>query len=51
MAFAFQPVYNRLFQILGTRGSNRDITDRKQAEMERESLIRDLEDALFKVKM
>lgn len=51
LALAFQPVYDKDSRFLGIRGSNRDITDRKRAETERESLIRDLQDALSKVKM
>lgn len=51
VALAFQPVYDKNSLFLGTRGSNRDVTDRKRAEVERETLISDLRDALSKVKM
>ncbi len=51
IALAFQPVYDEESRFRGTRGSNRDITERKQTEAEREGLIRDLKDALSKVKM
>lgn len=50
IALAFQPVYDGE-HFIGTRGSNRDITDRKHAEVEREKLISDLRDALSKVKI
>jgi PAS domain S-box-containing protein len=51
IALAFQPVYDKNSMFLGTRGSNRDISDRKRAEVERENLIHDLQEALSKVKM
>ena len=50
VALAFQPVYNGESRFLGTRCSNRDITERKLAEGEREKLIGDLRNALSKVK-
>lgn len=50
IALAFQPVYDEK-KFIGTRGSNRDITERKLAEVEREKLISDLRNALSKVRM
>lgn len=50
IALAFQPVYDGAV-FIGTRGSNRDITKRKWAEVEREKLIGDLRDALSRVKI
>jgi PAS domain S-box-containing protein len=50
VALAFQPVYDITSRFLGTRGSNRDITERKRAETERENLIGELRGALSKVK-
>ncbi|OGP93993.1 MAG: hypothetical protein A2157_00180 [Deltaproteobacteria bacterium RBG_16_47_11] len=44
-----QPVFDG-GRFLGTRGSNRDITERKLAEEERERLIHSLEDALAKIR-
>ncbi|MCL5957772.1 MAG: PAS domain S-box protein [Chloroflexi bacterium] len=38
-----QPVYDADGQFLGTRGSNRDITERKRAEAERERLLTEVE--------
>ena len=38
-----QPVYSSEGVLLGRRASNRDITDRKEAEVEREQLLADLE--------
>lgn len=49
IAFTFQPVYDADSRFLGTRGSNRDITERKRAEMERETLIRQLREAYSKL--
>jgi len=45
-----QPVHDDQGKFLGTRGSNRDITSRKESEQERERLIKELQDALAKVK-
>ncbi len=45
-----QPVFDKDGRFLGTRGSNRDITERKKAEEEREKLINELKDALANVK-
>lgn len=50
IALAFQPVYDGK-NFIGTRGSNRDVTERKLAEVERERLISDLRNALSKVRM
>lgn len=51
VALAFQPVYDGASRFLGTRGSNRDVTERKLAEAEREKLIGELRSALSKVKL
>ncbi len=51
VALAFQPVYDGSSRFLGTRGSNRDITERKRAEAEREKLIGELRSALSRVKL
>jgi len=51
VALAFQPVYDGSSRFLGTRGSNRDVTERKRAEAEREKLIGELRDALSRVKL
>jgi len=45
-----QPVYGTDGRWLGRRASNRDITDRKQVEAERERLIAELKSALEQVK-
>ena len=45
-----QPVYNTHGLSLGRRATNRDITKRKRAEQEQERLVRELQDALAKVK-
>ncbi|MDD8018933.1 MAG: PAS domain-containing protein, partial [Bacteroidota bacterium] len=45
-----QSVYSTGGEWLGRRGSNRDITERKKAEAEREKLLSELQDALTKVK-
>ncbi len=45
-----QPVFSPSGEFMGRRGSNTDITQRKQAEQTREDLITELEDALEKVK-
>lgn len=45
-----QPVFDEDGRFLGTRGSNRDITERKKAEEEREKIILELKDALAEVK-
>lgn len=50
IALAFQPVYDGK-NFIGTRGSNRDVTERKLADAERERLISDLRNALSKVRM
>lgn len=50
IALAFLPVYEGT-DFIGTRGSSRDITERKRVEVEREGLISDLRDALSKVKL
>jgi PAS domain S-box-containing protein len=50
MAHACQPVYDAAGGFIGTRGSNRDITQRKTAEEEKEKLISELWEALAKVK-
>ena len=51
VAMAFQPVYDGDSRFLGTRCSNRDITQRKLAEGEREKLIGELRSALARVRM
>ncbi|HNS53420.1 MAG TPA: PAS domain-containing protein [Syntrophales bacterium] len=51
IALAFQPVYDGSSRFLGTRGSNRDVTERKLAEAEREKLIGELRSALSRVKL
>lgn len=51
VALAFQPVYDGSSRFLGTRGSNRDVTERKLAEAEREKLIGELRSALSRVKL
>lgn len=51
VALAFQPVYDGASRFLGTRGSNRDVTERKLAEAGREKLIGELRDALSQVKL
>lgn len=48
---ACQPVRDDAGQFIGTRGSNRDITKRKEAELERERLVAELQQALAKVKL
>jgi PAS domain S-box-containing protein len=50
IAHLCQPVYSSDGQFLGRRASNRDITERKLAEEERESLISELQKALSEVK-
>ena len=45
-----RPIHDVGGKYLGIRGSNRDITERKQAEEEREQLIADLQEALKKIK-
>ncbi len=50
IAHVCQPVYDKAGQPLGRRGSNRDITDRKRLEQEKEKLISDLQEALSEVK-
>ncbi|MGD0283796.1 MAG: PAS domain-containing protein, partial [Dissulfurispiraceae bacterium] len=50
IAHVCQPVFDSSGEFLGTRGSNRDITERKQVEQERERLINELKDALSKIK-
>jgi PAS domain S-box-containing protein len=45
-----QPVFDANGIYFGTRGSNRDITDRKNAEEERERLIVELQAAMHSVK-
>ena len=49
IALAFMPVFDGT-TFLGTRGSNRDITERKQAETSREEMIVELQQALHNVK-
>lgn len=44
------PIVDETGRFLGTRGSNRDITDRKTAEEEKERVIVELQDAISKVK-
>jgi len=46
-----QPVKDEEGRHLGTRGSNRDVTRRKEAEAERERLVLELREALAKVKL
>lgn len=50
LAHVCQPVYSASGGLLGRRATNRDITKRKHAEEEREKLVRELQDALAKVK-
>jgi PAS domain S-box-containing protein len=50
IAHVCQPVHDAQGKFLGTRGSNRDITIRKNAEQDRERLINELQEALAKVK-
>lgn len=50
ISHACQPVFGNDGRWLGRRASNRDITERKQAEFEREKLITELEAALAQVK-
>jgi PAS domain S-box-containing protein len=45
-----QPVYDRKGLSSGRRGSNRDITERKQLEKDKNDLINELQQALSKVK-
>jgi len=45
-----QPVFDNEGRFMGTRGSNRDVTEQKWAEQEREKLILELRDALAKIK-
>ena len=45
-----QPVFSPKGRYLGRRASNRDITERKRLEQERENLIKELEKALADVK-
>ncbi|PKN77035.1 MAG: hypothetical protein CVU52_02175, partial [Deltaproteobacteria bacterium HGW-Deltaproteobacteria-10] len=45
-----RPVYDSTGKANGERVSNRDITDRKQAEKEREMLISELQKALSEIK-
>ncbi len=46
-----QPVHDEQGQFLGTRGSNRDITKRKTAELDRERVILELQETRTKVKI
>lgn len=48
---ACQPVSDGQGRFVGSRGSNRDVTKRKTAELERERLVVELQDALAKVKL
>lgn len=50
IAHACQPIFDSKGEFLGTRGSNRDITERKQEGVERERLINELRDALSRIK-
>ena len=50
LAHTCQPVCDEQGAFAGTRGSNKDITSRKQAEEERERLIGELQQALAQVK-
>ena len=50
ISHACRPVFDPESRFLGTRGSNRDITDRKTAEQEKEKLIGDLQNALADIK-
>jgi PAS domain S-box-containing protein len=50
IAHICQPVFDSNGVFLGTRGSNRDITERKRMETERERLILELQEALANVK-
>ena len=45
-----QPILSENGDSMGRRGSNRDITERKQAELERERLVAELQEALANVK-
>jgi PAS domain S-box-containing protein len=51
VAHACQPVRGDQGQFIGTRASNRDITKRKAAELERERLVAELQAAMAKVKL
>jgi hypothetical protein len=44
------PFFDKEGALLGYRGINRDITERKIAEMKRERLISELKDALAQIK-
>ena len=50
IAHTCQPVYGSGGQFLGRRASNRDITERKQTEIERERLITELQSAIEQIK-
>lgn len=50
LAHVCQPVYSTDGSLLGRRATNRDITKRKHAQEERERLVRELQEALAKVK-
>jgi len=50
VAHVCQPVYGTDGRLLGRRATNRDITKRKRAEEELEKLVRELQDALAKVR-
>jgi hypothetical protein len=45
-----QPVHDQAGQSIGRRGSNRDITERKRLEEEKENAVADLQKALSEVK-
>jgi hypothetical protein len=50
IAHTCQPVYGIEGQFLGRRASNRDITERKRIEAERERLITELQSAIEQIK-
>ena len=50
MAMSWQPIFNDKGVCQGYRVSTRDFTERKRAQQERESLMREREEALAKVK-